>query len=124
MNEEEALAQLRDIHAPTALDAAVVMEFAKWPFAVLALVIGVILLARLWNRNQWRRRARAELSQILTLNEPVTQWAKLLHFAAELSDRSGRPVISFPQTTFMPPESISDAERAEFIAFLNAELER
>lgn len=123
MTEEEILAQLRDIHAPAALDTEAVMEFAHWPFAVLALVIVAILVTRWWNRKQWRRNARVELSHILSINDSTTQWSKLLEFASGLSSRSGRS-IALPQATFMRPESVSDEQRSEFVSFLSAELER
>ena len=123
MKEEQVLAQLRDIHLPAEFGAAVATEFAGWPFAVLALVVFAIWVVRFWNRRQWRRGARADLSHILSIEDQATQWALLLQFACGLSGRSGRPV-TLPPTAFMRPESISAEQRSEFIAFLRTELER
>lgn len=123
MKEDDILAQLRDIHVPALLDVVTTTEFVAWPFAVLAVAILAIALARLWNRNQWRRRARADLSQILSQTDQATQWSALLAFADGLAGRSGRR-ISLPNTAFVRPETITDDQRSEFISFLSAELSR
>ena len=123
MNEDEVIAQLRDIHLPAELERMVTTGFAGWPFLVLAVIVFVILTVRFWKRSQWRWRARAELSRIRTIEDPSKQWGMLLKFAVGLSDRSGRP-ITLPPTAFMQPEVLSDDQKSEFIAFLNAELER
>ncbi|MGI9407885.1 MAG: DUF4381 family protein [Hyphomicrobiaceae bacterium] len=123
MKEDDILAQLRDIHLPEALNATTTTEFVAWPFVVLALAVLAIGVARLWNRNQWRRSARAELSQILSQTDQATQWATLLAFADGLPGRSGRR-ITLPNTAYLRPETITEDQRSEFISFLNAELRR
>lgn len=123
MNEDDVLAQLRDIHLPAELNAATTLEFAAWPFVALALVVSCVLAARLWNRNRWRRSARADLAHILSIEDQATQWAMLLAFACGLVGRSGRPV-TLPKAAFLRPETITDDQRSEFVAFLSAELRR
>ena len=44
MNEQEVLAQLRDIHVPIALGDAAPVEFAVWPFIAPAVVVMVLLV--------------------------------------------------------------------------------
>lgn len=123
MSEEEVLAQLRDIHVPAELNVSAPHEFALWPFTVLAFMVAAILAIRFWTRNRWRRRARAELSRILLVEDQTAQWSGLLSFACSLSDRAGRP-ISLPDVAFLRPEAITDAERAVVVSFLSAELRR
>lgn len=121
MTEDDVLAQLRDIHLPAELGAAAAAEFALWPFVVLAFAVVAILLVRLWNRNRWRRGARSDLANILSVEDRATQWARLLTFAGGLSSRSGRSV-TLPETAFVRPDSITDDQRSEFISFLSTEL--
>ena len=123
MNEEQVLEQLRDIHVPAALERTVNTDFALWPFAVLALIVSLILLTRLWNGGRWRRHAKAELCQILSNDNQETQWSQLLKFATDLSARSGRP-LTLPEAAFMPPDTLSEQQKTDFVKFLNAQLER
>jgi ABC-type uncharacterized transport system YnjBCD permease subunit len=123
VNEEEVLTQLRDIHLPAQLEQAVTSGFAGWPFAVLALLVCLILVLRLRNRGRWRRRARTDLSRILSVDDQATQWTLLLEFATGLSARSGRPV-TLPHTAFMRPDDLSEQQRSEFIGFLHTEIGR
>ncbi len=122
MSEEEVLAQLRDIHVPANLEAAPIV-LAAWPFIVLAIIVGVVLLARWWKRNRWRRIATGDLARIAGAKDPATQWSLLLAFAGTLSQRAGRSV-NLPALAYRRPASITDAERAEFISFLSGELRR
>lgn len=123
MNEEEVLAQLRDIHMPEQLEQAVTIEFAGWPFAVLALVVLVILAVRIRNRNYWRRTAKADLSRILSTEDQTAQWTLLLELATGLSARSGR-FVTLPHTAFMHPDDLSRQQKTEFVEFLSREIER
>lgn len=123
MNEEEVLAQLRDIHMPAQLEQAVTIEFAGWPFAILALVVFVILAVRIRSRNYWRRTARADLSRILSIEDPAVQWTLLLELATGLSARSGR-LVTLPHTAFMHPDDLSRQQRSEFVGFLSREIEQ
>ena len=123
MKEDDVLAQLRDIHLPADLGAAAPFEFAAWPFIALAVVIAAILVTRYWNRNRWRRGAATDLSRIVRVEDQAAQWSLLLAFAGGLSARAGRP-INLPNLAYRRPESISDAERADLIATLSAELRR
>ena len=110
MTAEEIIAQLRDIHLPAELEAQPATGLAAWPFAALAIAVVTILLARLWIRNRWRRRARAELARILSTADGTTQWAMLLAFAIGLSGRSGRPV-TLPRIAYLRPDAVTDAQR-------------
>lgn len=123
MKEDDLLLQLRDIHLPPELQAAPATDLALWPFVVFALLTATILAARHFNRNRWRRRAKADLSQILTTSDPTAQWTMLLAFASQLSSLSGRS-ITLPNAAFLRPESVTDVDRSEFISLLNAELRR
>ena len=123
MKEDDILAQLHDIHLPPDLAAAATAQFAAWPFVALAACLLGILALRLWIRNQWRRSARADLARILAIPDRPTQWAGLLTFAANLSSRSGQS-LSLPATAFVRPESVTDEQRAAFIAFLSAQMRR
>lgn len=123
MKDDDVLEQLRDIHVAAELSPELTPEFAVWPFIVLALVVLAIGLARLWNRNRWRRHARADLAHLLATEDQAMQWSGLLAFACGLSSRSGRSV-TLPETAFVPPETITDQQRSEFISFLGAELRR
>ncbi len=123
MSEDDVLAQLRDIHLPAELSAAAPIELAAWPLIALAVVVGAILVTRIWNRNRWRRSARTDLSRIVRVEDQAAQWSMLLAFAGGLSDRAGRPV-TLPNLAYRHPESITDAERAELISYLSAELRR
>lgn len=123
MNEDDVLTQLRDIHVPADVGTVAPAEFAAWPFIVLAVVIGVILAIRFWTQNRWRRSARTDLARIVGIEDPSTQWSMLLTFASGLSGRAGRE-ITLPHLAYRHPTSITDADRAEFISHLSAELGR
>lgn len=123
MSDDDILAQLRDIHLPTDLATTLGRDFALWPFIVLACIVAAIVLTRLWLARRWRRRAKANLTQILDIKEPATRWHKLLTFADGLSSISGRPV-SLPDTVYLRPETVTDEQRSAFVAFLHAELRR
>lgn len=123
MREDDVLAQLRDIHVPAELGAAASIGFAAWPFIALAVLVGAILVTRFWNRNHWRRSAKTDLSRIVRIEDQAAQWSMLLAFGGGLPDRAGRP-ITLPDLAYRRPESITDAERAAFIAYLGAELRR
>ena len=123
MSEDDVLAQMRDIHLPADLAAAAPVEFAAWPFITLAVFLGAILVARYWHKNRWRRWAKTDLSRIVQVKDHSAQWSMLLDFAGGLSDRAGRTVV-LPNLAFRHPDTISDAERAELISHLSAELRR
>lgn len=123
MNEDTVLAQLRDIHLPEDFGAAAPIAFAPWPFMVFAVVMGAILMVRIWRANRWRRRAKAEFARIVQVRDHLAQWSLLLGFAASLSDRAQRPV-TLPHLAYRHPDSVSESEKAEFIDFLSAELGR
>ena len=121
MSEEEALAQLRDIHLPADLAIATSMQFAVWPFIVLALIVGSIIAIRFWSRSRWRRRAHVELSRIVGTEDPAQQWSLLLAFAKNLPARTGRKV-ALPDVAFRRQETITETERTAFVDFVRAEL--
>ncbi|MGI9493225.1 MAG: hypothetical protein ACR2QF_12565 [Geminicoccaceae bacterium] len=123
MNEDEALAQLRDIHLPAEIGMAASIQLATWPFITLAVVVGAILAIRFWSRYRWRRRARSDLSHILETEDQVVQWPMLLAFAKNLPACTGRKV-SLPDLAYRHPDSLTDSERAAFIDFVSAELRR
>ncbi len=123
MKEDDVLAQLHDIHIPADLGSAAPIDFAAWPFLVLAVVIGAILVTRFWRRNRWRRSARFDFESIVQVKDQAAQWPMLLAFAASLPDRARRPV-TLPNLAYRDPETVSEAERAAFITFLSAELGR
>ena len=123
MNEQEVLAQLRDIHVPIALGDAAPVEMAVWPFIGLAVVVAALLAIRFWRRNQWRQGARAEFSRIIEVEDRAAQWPLLIAFAASLPSRTQRP-ITLPSLVFRHPETISDTEHASFVDHLRAELGR
>ena len=123
MNEDDVLAQLRDIHVPADVGTAAPVDFAPWPFIVLAVVIGVILAIRYWTRNRWRRGAKTDLARIISVEDPSAQWSMLLAFAGGLSSRAGRE-ITLPNLAYRHPASITDADRAELISHLRVELGR
>jgi len=91
--------------------------------ALAAAVLGAILVVRVWRGSQWRRTARAELARILDVNDQPTQWSMLLAFSASLSERARRPV-TLPPLAYRRPDTVSQGERNEFIAFLSRELGR
>ena len=123
MSENDVLAQLRDIHLPADLGAAMPIAFAAWPFIVLAIVISVVLAVRYWRQNRWRQSAKTEFARIIQVKDNPAQWSMLLAFAASLSDRARRPV-ALPNLAYRHPETVSDAEKAEFITYLSTELGR
>lgn len=123
MTEDEALAQLRDIHLPADLSTAAALEFATWPFVALAIAAGLITALRLWNRYRWRRRLQTDLLHIEQTEDASAQWSKLLAFAKGLPARTGRR-ISLPSLAYRRPQSITSSERAAFIDFVRAELRR
>lgn len=123
MNDEEILAQLRDIHLPAELGASQPFELAVWPIIGLIAVIVAILAIRLWMRNRWRRHARADLSRLAAMSDPIAQWSSLLAFAAGLSARARRP-INLPNLVYRRPDSITEADRASLIDHLRTELSR
>ena len=123
MSEDEVLAQLRDIHLPADPGAAAPIEFAAWPFIAMAVVVGAILVTRLWTRDRWRRSAITDFSRIVRVEDQAAQWSMLLAFAGGLSNRAGRP-LTLPSLAYRHPGSITDAERAELISHLGAELRR
>lgn len=121
MNEDDVLTQLRDIHLIGELDTGGTSQFAAWPFVVFAVVVGALMAARLWRRHRWRRSARADLSQIVSIEDDSARWAKLLTFACGLSARSGR-AVNLPETAFLPLEIITEEQQSDFVAFLHAQL--
>ena len=123
VNEDEVLAQLRDIHLPVELAAAAPIEFAAWPIIAVTGIAAAILLARYWRRNRWRRHASADLSRIELVEDAAAQWSMLLGFAGGLADRAGR-AVTLPALAYRHQATISDAERAEFISHLSAEVRR
>lgn len=123
MTEEEILAQLRDIHFPDELADGAALVFAVWPFLVLGGLVALLFALRLIGRNRWRRTARGELAEIVAVEDPDRQWAMLLSFATTLSERAGRS-FTLPETAFLRPENIDEADRKAFIAGLRAELTR
>ena len=123
MNEDDVLAQLRDIHVPPELVAAIPIEFAAWPVIALAVVAGVILAARTWRRAQWRRHATNDLSRIARIEDRAAQWSLLLAFAGTLSGRAGH-LVALPDLAYRHPATVTEAERAELIATLSAALRR
>ena len=123
MNEDEVLAQLRDIHLPAELAAAAPIEFAAWPIVVMAGIAAAILLARYWRQNRWRRHANADLSRIERVDDAAAQWSMLLSFAGGLAECAGH-AVTLPSLAYRQPATITDAERAELIAHLSAELRR
>jgi hypothetical protein len=123
VREEEALAQLRDIHLPAEIGAAASIQLAAWPFVTLAVVVGAILAIRFWSRDRRRRRARADLARIVQTKDRAVQWPMLLAFAKSLPSRTGRKV-TLPDFAYRRPGSLSDVDRAAFIDFVSAELRR
>jgi hypothetical protein len=123
VTEDEALAQLRDIHLPAGFDTATSIQFAAWPFIAVTVVVGMLLAIRLWNRNRWQRRAQTDLSNIVQTEDRSAQWSQLLAFAKSLPLRTRRKV-NLPSFAYRRPETITDAERAAFIDFVSAELRR
>jgi hypothetical protein len=123
VTEDDALAQLRDIHLPAELSAAASIQFAIWPFIGLAIFIGTVLVIRLWSGQHWRRRAQAELSRIAEAEDPAQQWSQLLDFAKSLPERTGRKV-TLPGLAYRRPETIDEGDRAAFIDFVRTELSR
>lgn len=123
MNEDGVLGQLRDIHLPESADLGGSTTFAIWPFIVLGTVVCLILIARYWNRNRWRREARRDLASIMEIEDPAERWQTLLSFASSLSDRSGR-AVKLPEYAFQRPEILDDTVRTEFTRFLRTEIRR
>lgn len=123
MNEQEVLAQLRDIHVPIALSDAAPVELAVWPFIVLAVIAAALLAIRFWRRNQWRQGARAEFARIIEIEDRAAQWPLLTAFAASLASRAQRSV-TLPNLAYRHPDTISDTERAAFVDHVRAELRR
>ena len=123
MTEDEALAQLRDIHLPAEIGAAASIQLAAWPFVTLVVVVGAILAIRFWNRYRWRRRAHADLARIVQIEDRAAAWPMLLAFAKSLPARTGRK-ITLPDLAYRRPDTITDGERAAFIDFVSAELRR
>lgn len=123
MTEDTVLTQLRDIHLPADPGLVAPSTFALWPVVLLAAVVGAILVVRIWRGSQWRRTARAELAGILEVDDHSTQWSMLLAFSASLSERARRPV-TLPPLAYRRPDTVSQGERNEFIAFLSRELGR
>lgn len=123
MNEQEVLAQLRDIHMPIALGDAAPVELAVWPFIVLAVIAAALLAIRFWRRNQWRQGARAEFARIVEIEDRAAQWPLLTAFAASLASRAQRS-IALPDLAYRHPDTISDAERTAFVDHVRAELRR
>ncbi len=117
------LTQLRDIHLPADLGTAAPAAMAMWPFLVLAGIAGVILAVHVWRARRWRQSARAELAGIVQVEDRAAQWSMLLTFAAGLSKRARRP-LTLPPFAYRHPDTVSDTERAELIAFLGTELGR
>lgn len=115
------LTQLRDIHLVGELDAGATSQFAAWPFGVFAVVFATLMAVRFWRRHRWRRRARADLSQIVSIEDDAARWAQLLTFACGLSARSGR-CVTLPETAFLPLEVITEEQKSDFVAFLHAQL--
>jgi hypothetical protein len=123
VSDEEVLAQLRDIHLPAEIAGSTAIEFAAWPLIALAVAVGAILLVRFLIRDQWRRRARAELSRITDIDDQGAQWSQLLAFATGLSSRAGR-AVTLPDLAYRHHDTITDSERTAFITHLSAELGR
>ncbi len=123
MTEDEALAQLRDIHLPAGFDTAASIQLAAWPFITLAVVVSMLLALRGWNRYRQRRSVQTNFSQIVQTEDPAAQWTLLLTFANSLPARTGRK-IALPSLAYRHPETITDGERAAFIDFVRAELRR
>lgn len=123
MNEDQALAQLKDIHLPAELSIVTSIQFAAWPFIGLAIIVGTILAIRLWSSRQWRQRAQTELLRIAETEDPDKQWSMLLTFAKNLPTRTGRKV-TLPSLAYRRPETIGDSERTALIDFVRAELSR
>ncbi|MFP6757700.1 MAG: DUF4381 family protein [Alphaproteobacteria bacterium] len=123
MNEDEVLAQLRDIHLPAELAVAAPITFAAWPIIAVAGIGAAILLARYWQRNRWRRHASADLSRIERVEDAAAQWSMLLGFAGGLAQRAGH-AVTLPALAYRHPATITDTERAEFISHLSAEVRR
>lgn len=117
------LTQLRDIHLPADLGAAAPAAMAAWPFLVLAGIAGMILAVHIWRARRWRQSARAELVGIVQVEDRAAQWSMLLAFAAGLSKQARRP-LTLPPFAYRHPDTVSDTERAELIAFLGTELGR
>lgn len=123
MNEDTVLTQLRDIHLPADLGAAAPAAMAVWPLLVLGGIASVILAVHVWRARRWRQSAKAELAGIVQLEDRAAQWSMLLTFAAGLSKRARRP-LTLPPFAYRHPDTVSDTERAELIAFLGTELGR
>lgn len=123
MKEDQVLTQLRDIHVPADLGAAVPIAFAPWPFVILAIILGAALMVRVWTRVRRRQQAGADLARIVGVEDPAEQWGRLLAFAGGLAERMGRRV-TLPDLAYRRPETITDADRAAFIEHLHAELRR
>lgn len=123
MSEDEALAQLRDIHLPADIAMAAPIQFALWPFLALAAAATLLLAIRLWNRSYRRRQRLADLARIARTEDASAQWSMLLDLATRLPARTGqKPAL--PSLAYRRPETITEAERAAFIQFIGAELRR
>jgi hypothetical protein len=123
VTEDEALAQLRDIHLPTEIETAGSIQLAAWPFIALAIIVGTILAIRFLNQHRWRRRAQSDLARIAQTEDRAEQWSMLLAFAQSLPARTGRKV-PLPSLAYRRPETITDSERAAFIDSMSGELRR
>ena len=123
MNEDEVLAQLRDIHLPAEAVQSAPVEFALWPFLVLVAIAGVVLLVRAWRGAFERRQAIRELEHILSVHDDANRWQRLLAYAARLSARIGGR-LELPDVAFQRPDRLSADERTSFVDFLKAKLGR
>ena len=83
----------------------------------------MLVVVRVWRARRWRRKAKAELREIVREPEHAVQWPLLLAFAATLPERAGRS-ITLPPVAYRHPDAISDADRAALIGFLSTELDR
>ncbi len=107
MTPDEILTGLRDIHLPADLSGHASLGFALWPFLVLAMVLALLGLARLWVRTAWRRRARKALSETGKEADPNARWAALISLLRAYGPRLDAPP---PPCVFHAPEKIGAPE--------------
>ena len=116
MTEQEILAQLRDIHLPAELSVHSSYSLNGWPLVLLAALLVIMLGMRIWQRNLWRRQARAELRRIEACyrDHPQAYGQALITLAVRMARTTGqRDLLS--QAVWQPPQTVT-AEQSQELA--------
>ena len=77
MKPGDLIADLRDIHTPSAVGEAAVW-LSPMPLIIFAALLAAGALWSMWRQSAWRRDAARRLEEVKQIQDPAERWSALL----------------------------------------------